>query len=117
MLLKVPMSGMFSKIVDKVVVPDCLDDLPAPHLRGVPAGPFLRGLAVDSEGAVYVAANRCRAVLKITPAGTITTILRATAPWSPTGVAVADGAIYVQEYDYPEAGPGQYKQRPRVRRI
>ena len=99
------------------MVSDCLDDLPAPHLRGVPAGPFLRGLAVDSEGAVYAAANRCRAVLKITPDGKVTTILRATAPWSPTGVAVADGVVYVQEYDFPDAGPRQYEQRPRVRKM
>jgi hypothetical protein len=117
MLLKVTMLGRVSTLVAKVVIPDCLDDLPAPHLRGVPAGPFLRGLAVDSEGAVYAAANRCRAVLKIKPDGKITTVLRATAPWSPTGVAVADGVVYVEEYDFPEAGPGQYQQRPRVRRI
>jgi hypothetical protein len=32
-------------------------------------------------------------------------------------VAVADGVVYVQEYDFPEAGPQQYVQRPRVRRI
>jgi len=32
-------------------------------------------------------------------------------------VAVADGVVYVQEYDFPEAGPRQYEQRPRVRRI
>ena len=117
MLLKVSMPGRVSTVVAKVVVRDCLDDLPAPHIRGVPAGPFLRGLAVDSEGAVYAAANRCRAVLKIKPDGKVTTVLRATAPWSPTGVAVADGVVYVEEYDFPEAGPRQYEQRPRVRKM
>jgi sugar lactone lactonase YvrE len=117
MLLKVLLPGRVATLVAKIVVSDCLDDLPAPHLRGVPAGPFLRGLAVDSEGAVYAAANRCRAVLKITPDGKVATILRATAPWSPTGVAVADGVVYVEEYDFPEAGPRQYEQRPRVRAI
>jgi len=116
-LLKVTMPGRVSTLVGKVVVGDCADDLPAPHLRGTPPAPFLRGLAVDSEGAVYAAANRCRAVLKITPDGKVTPILRAIAPWSPTGVAVADGVVYVQEYDFPEAGPQQYEQRPRVRRI
>ena len=30
---------------------------------------------------------------------------------------MADGVVYVQEYDFPEAGPRQYEQRPRVRRI
>ena len=117
MLLKVTMLGRVSTLVAKVLVSDCPDSLPAPHLRGAPAPPFLRGLAVDSEGAVYAAANRCRAVLKITPEGKVTTILSAPAPWSPTGVAVADGVVYVEEYDFPEAGPGQYVQRPRVRRI
>jgi hypothetical protein len=117
MLLKVTMPGRVSTVVAKVVVSDCLDDLPAPHLRGVPAGPFLRGLAFDSEGVAYAAENRCRAVLKNTPDCKVTPIVRATAPWSPTGVAVADGVVYVQEYDFPEAGPKQYEQRPRVRRI
>ena len=117
MLLKVTMPGRVSIVVAKVMVSDCLDDLPASHLRGVPAGPFLRGLAVDSEGAVYAAATRCRAVLKITPDGKVTPIMRAIAPWSPTGVAVADGVVYAQEYDFPEAGPQQYEQKPRVRRI
>jgi hypothetical protein len=32
-------------------------------------------------------------------------------------VAVADGVAYVQEYDFPDAGPQQYVQRPRVRKI
>ena len=72
---------------------------------------------MDSEGTVYAAANRCRAVVKITPDGKITTILCAVAPWSPTGVAVAEGVVYVEEYDFPEEGPRQYEQRPRVRRI
>ena len=117
LLLKVTMPGRVLTVVAKVLVSDCPDDLPMPHVRGAPPTPFLRGLAVDSERAVYAAANRCRAVLKITPDGKVTTILRAAAPWSPTGVAVADGVVYVQEYDFPEAGPRQYEQRPRVRRI
>ena len=51
------------------------------------------------------------------PYDKVTTILRATAPWLPTGVAVADGVVYVQEYDFPDAGPRQYEQRPRVRKM
>jgi len=117
LLLKVTMPGRLLTVDVKALVGDCPDDLPMPHVRGAPPAPFLRGLAVDSEGVVYAAANRCRAVLKITADGKVTTILRATAPWSPTGVAVADGVVYVQEYDFPEAGARQYEQRPRVRRI
>jgi len=32
-------------------------------------------------------------------------------------VAVADGVAHVQEYDFPEASPRQYEQRPRIRKI
>ncbi len=117
LLLKVTMPGRILTVVSKGMISNCSDDLPKPHVRGAPPAPFLRGLAVDSEGVVYAAANRCRAVLKITPDGKVTTILRATAPWSPTGVAVADGVVYVQEYDFPDAGPRQYEQRPRVRKM
>lgn len=58
----------------------------------------LMGLAVDPEGNVYVANYGNRCVLKITPAGGITTVLRSYGLWMPTGVAVADDNVYVLEY-------------------
>ena len=82
LLLKITIPGGVLAVVAKALVSDCPDDLPEPHVRGAPPAPSLRGLAVDSEGVVYAAANRCRAVLKITPDGMVTTILRATAPCS-----------------------------------
>ena len=62
-------------------------------LETVPS--YCRGLVVDSTGNIYVAATGSRSVLKITPQGKVTTILQATSPWTPTGVAVFQGEVYV----------------------
>jgi hypothetical protein len=69
------------------------NDLP---LETVPS--YCRGLAVDSSGIIYVAATGSRSVLKITPQGRITTILRETSPWTPTGVAMFRGEVFVLEW-------------------
>jgi sugar lactone lactonase YvrE len=69
------------------------NDLP---LETVPS--YCRGLAVDSTGTIYVAATGSRSVLKITPKGKVTTILQSTAPWTPTGVAVFNGEVYILEW-------------------
>jgi len=78
-----------------------------------------RGLVVDSLGNVYVAATGNRSVLKITPRGNVTTILQAPGPWSPTGVAIFHGEVYVLEWA--DAEPTQTEVRrawiPRVRKI
>jgi Beta-propeller repeat len=80
---------------------------------------YCRGLAVDSLGNVYVAATGSRSVLKITPQGKVSTILQATDPWSPTGVTVFHGEVYVLEWS--DAAPSQTEVRkawvPRVRKI
>jgi len=59
----------------------------------------LRGLAVDARGAVYVAATGCRCVVKLMPDGHVETILKADAPWSPTGVALRGDDVFVLEYN------------------
>ena len=59
---------------------------------------YCRGLAVDSTGTLYVAATGSRSILKITPQGKITTILQATGPWTPTGVAIFHGEVFVLEW-------------------
>ena len=65
---------------------------------------YCRGLAVDAQGVVYVAATGSRRVLKVTSRGDVTTILQATSPWAPTGVAVFGGEVYVLEWqDAPSA--------------
>ncbi len=89
-------------------------DLP---LETVPS--YCRGLVVDSTGSIYVASTGSRSVLKITPQGKITTILQTKSPWTPTGVAVFHGEVYVLEWH--DVTPKNLEVRsawiPRVRKI
>jgi glucose/arabinose dehydrogenase len=62
------------------------------------ARPELRGLAVAADGSLFVAASGCGALIKITPRGEVTTVLRTESPWSPTAVAVSKNGVYVLEY-------------------
>src|SRR5215204_3308837 len=59
---------------------------------------YCRGLVVDSQGVVYVAATGSRRVLRITPGGDVSTLLQVPSPWSPTGVAIFGGEVYVLEW-------------------
>jgi sugar lactone lactonase YvrE len=77
-------------------------------------GPNLRGLVVDADRNVYVAVTACGAVLKISPRGAVSAILRADAPWSPTAVAVKGSEVFVLEYDH--AMP-ERQWAPRVRKV
>jgi len=104
-------SGVISSVAEKIVVPGCSSDLPAELPK-----PHIRSLAVDRTGNVYAAAIGCRAVLRITATGRTTTVLRAESPWSPSAVALANGDLYVMEFDntlaeYPADG------RPRIRKL
>jgi hypothetical protein len=80
---------------------------------------YCRGLAVDADGVMYVAATGSRRVLKITPNGEVRTILETETPWQPTGVALFNGAVYILEWHEPPAA--QLEDRPawlpRVRKI
>lgn len=80
---------------------------------------YCRGLAVDSSGVVYVAATGSRSVLKITPQGVVTTILKVPGPWTPTGIAVFQGEVYMLEWH--DVSPSLEEDRkawiPRVRKI
>lgn len=86
-------------------------------LETVPS--YCRGLFVDSTGTIYVAATGSRSVIKITSQGKITTILQTTGPWTPTGVAVFHGEVYVLEWH--DVTPENLEVRsawiPRVRKI
>jgi sugar lactone lactonase YvrE len=88
---KITMDGTVSIIA--TYIGKSSDDLP---LETVPS--YCRGLAVDSTGTIYTAATGSRSVLKITPQGKVTTILQTTTPWTPTGVAVFHGEVYVLEW-------------------
>ncbi len=103
--------GVVSSVAENIGVPGCPSDLPAELPK-----PHIRSLAVDTTGDVYAAAIGCRAVLRISATGRITPVLRAENPWSPSAVAVANGDLYVMEFDntlaeYPMDG------RPRVRKL
>ena len=108
-----PSRGSFSTLAHPVVVKECDEELPDNN-----ASPYLRGLAVDSGGTVYAAATGCHGVVKISPDGKVETVLKAERPWTPTGVALFGGDVYVLEYANHNSGnaPGREWQ-PRVRKL
>lgn len=77
---------------------------------------YCRGLAVDREGNVFVAVTGNRCVMKLMPGGQSTTILTCNKPWTPTGVAVHEGHVFVLEYDDETPTEGR-NWPPRVRRV
>lgn len=106
---KIDRRGRVSTVIENVSVQNC---------EPIPGGerpPYLRGLAVAPDGTIYVAAASCGALLKITR-GRAEPILRMNAPWSPTAVAVANGAIYVLEYLH-TATDNRREWIPRVRKL
>lgn len=109
---KIDPAGRVSTVAEVAPVAGC-QAIPG---IGAEARPNLRGLAVAPDGTVYVAASGCGAVLKITPRGTVTKVLQATSPWSPTGVAVSGGDVFVLEYLH-TASSNRREWLPRVRRL
>jgi hypothetical protein len=104
--------GRVSTLASRITVANCTA---IPGI-GRELRPYLRGLAVAADGAVYVAASGCGAVLRIDRRGKSTIVLRTAAPWSPTEVAVANGEIYVLEYSH-TASEDRREWLPRVRKI
>jgi hypothetical protein len=111
---KLKMDGTFSTLVHPIELKDCdveyADNNPDNPL------PYLRGLAVEADGTVFAAGCACHAVVRITPEGKAETVLKAERPWSPTGVAVYRGDVYILEYTNANGGPGE-GWRPRVRKL
>jgi hypothetical protein len=108
---KLMADGSVSVVADKVTPPDCSPDrVPETSV------PYLRGLAVASNGQVYVAATGCRVVVRIDPRGAVTTVLRAEGPWAPTAVALHADAVYVLEYLH-TPGDDRRQWLPRVRKV
>ncbi len=113
-VIKVRNDGTFAKVVDPIHLEGCDVDYPDGNTNNLL--PYLRGLAADEQGTVYAAGVGCHCVVRITPTGGVETVLKAERPWSPTGVAVHDGAVYVLEYTH--ANEARAKGwLPRVRRI
>jgi sugar lactone lactonase YvrE len=69
-----------------------------PSIPATDIHPYLRGLAVDAQGVMYVADNGDARVLKITPSGRITTLVQTRSPWAPTAVALFGDDLYVLEF-------------------
>ena len=88
---KITMNGAISIIATFVGKKG--NDLP---LETTPS--YCRGLVIDSTGTIYVAATGSRSVIKISPEGIITNILQESAPWTPTGVTIFHGEVYVLEW-------------------
>ena len=87
-----------------------------PSIPGTDLHPYLRGLAVDGRGVMYVADNGDARVLKITPDGKITTLVQTQSPWSPTAVALFGSDVYVLEFLH-TAEDDRRAWLPRVRKI
>jgi len=109
-ILKISAQGQIATLLDPVVVADCEPNVKQADL------PFLKGVAVDARGQLYVAASGCGCVIRIAADGKVATVLKTEKPWVPSGVAVQGDNLYVLEHingnsltheDWP----------PRVRRV
>jgi sugar lactone lactonase YvrE len=58
----------------------------------------LLGIAVNGSGEIYAADHAKRRILQISPAGTVSIVLRTGPLWTPTGIAVASDGLYVLEH-------------------
>ena len=87
-----------------------------PSIPATDQHPYLRGIAVDAHGIMYVADTGGARVLKITPRGTVTTLIQTQSPWSPTAVAVFRDDVYVLEFLH-TAREVRRDWLPRVRKI
>ena len=114
-IVKLSKDGSITKIMHPVAVKDCDSD-PADHNPANASSPLFRGLGVDADGNVYVAATSCHRVVRITPRGEVASILISKRPWSATGVTVSGLDVYVLEYTNAN-GPKTEGWRARVRKI
>jgi len=109
---RVDRSGALTTVVEGVTVPECV----RPPGYDERLGPGLRGLDVAPDGVVLVAATACSALLRVTPQGAVSVVLRSPASWAPTGVALAGGDAYVLEYLH-TASDDRREWLPRVRKV
>jgi hypothetical protein len=112
-VLNIKLDGAFRIVKHSIAVSDCDRYLP-PNTPSA-HGPFLSGLTVSSRGEIYLAATGCRSVLRLDPNGSISMVLKAEAPWSPTGLALHGEDLYVAEWT--NAHNELHDYRARVRRV
>lgn len=94
-LYTITLDGDIRKIAERFVREKAPEGEEHPEVRPQ----YCRGMTVDNDGNVYIAVTGSRFVMKVTPQGKGSVILRAERPWSPTGVDVREGAVFVLEYD------------------
>jgi len=58
---------------------------------------ILFDMAVDEEGIMYLAYYGNRRILKVIPSGEVSTLVHSKSPWSPHGIDVYKGEIYILE--------------------
>lgn len=58
---------------------------------------ILFDMAIDSDGTAYLAYYGNRRILKVSPSGAVSTFARSEAPWSPHGIDIFNGEIYILE--------------------
>jgi hypothetical protein len=109
---RISRAGQVSTVVENVAVVGCTS---TPRTR-TRRDPLLRGLDVDVDGTVYVAATGCGSVLRVSPAGRVTTLPQVPNPWAATGVALFGGDVYVLEFQNAESDDRR-EMLPRVRKI
>jgi sugar lactone lactonase YvrE len=112
-VLKLKLDGTFATVKERIIAPDCDRYLPPNTPKN--QEPFLTGLTVGPRGDIYLAATGCRCVLKLDTHGEISTLLKAEAPWSPTGLTFHGEDLYVAEWT--NAHSEQHDFRPRVRKV
>src|SRR5205823_6859264 len=104
--------GSVTTLVHPVVVKDCeeaISDTNSVFFHP----PYVRGLDLAADGAIYAAATGCRWVVKVTPAGKVENVLKSERPWTPTGVALSGKDLLVLEYTSDK--PNDWA--PRVRKL
>jgi sugar lactone lactonase YvrE len=105
---RVTMDGRLTMLAGNIAVEN-------PAQSAMPESSVTRlfGIAVDAQGTAFVADYGNRRVLKISSGGAVSTVARAEQPWSPTGIALKDGNLYILEFGFKP--PSTYT--PRVRKL
>lgn len=111
---RISMKGSVSTVIESIALSGCAS-IPGTEAD---ARSYLRGLAVDAQGTVYVAASGCGRVLKVTPDRKVTTVIQLQSPWSPTGIALSGADLYVLEFLHTASAIEDRREwLPRVRKI
>jgi sugar lactone lactonase YvrE len=111
-LFAVAMDGAIRMIAKEFVKEKIAESEEHPDVRPQ----YCRGMAMDKDGNIFIAVTGSRCVMKLTQKGEGSVVVRCKKPWSPTGVDVFNGELYVLEFD--DETPTQGRSWPlRVRKV